>query len=109
MPAPQSGVQMTMQSAATTGNGTVVVPPPSFRHHTFMVVGAADVSAGKVKIEAAHASDYAGTWALVGSEVTVGNGTVQFVTAEGIYPFLRARVSTTVEGATVSVYYLGAP
>lgn len=106
---PSAGTLVTLQDAKTTGNGEVIAPPPSFNRHTVIVKGATDVSAGKVKVEAADAPDYAGTWALIGSEVTVGNGTEQIVSFTGIYPFIRARISTEVSGATVTVKYVGAP
>ena len=102
-----AGSPITVQTAATTGAGTIVAPPVNFGKHTFLLVGSTGISAGKVKIETAHASDYAGTWALLGTEQTLVASTVLAVVLTGNYPFLRARVSTTVEGGTLTAYYHG--
>jgi hypothetical protein len=106
-----SGVLTTLQSAvaATTAASVVVAPPPSFNRHLVIIVGSSGISAGKVKVQAAHADDYAGTWALVGTEQTLIASTALIVSFTGAYPFVRAVVSTTVEGGTVTAYYYGAP
>jgi len=40
-----------LQNATTTGNGDVVVPPPSFRNHTITIAGVAGVSSGAIQVE----------------------------------------------------------
>ena len=99
----------TLHSATTTGNGTVITPPLSYSRHIVILVGSSGISAGKVKVECAAASDYAGTWALIGSEQTLVASTTLAVSFTGIYPNIRARISTTVEGGTLTAYYFGAP
>jgi len=90
------GVLQPLQTAATTGNGIVIAIPSSFRQHTVYIKGTDIPSAGA-------------TWAPVaGSPVTVPDGEIA-INFEGIYQFLRARISTTVASGTVDVNYVGAP
>lgn len=103
------GVLVQLQTLATTGNGDTIAPPASFVHHTFIIKGNDIPSAGAIQIEGAHAYDYSGTWAaLAGSPVTVPDGET-IVQLEGLFPFMRARISTNVTSGTVDVYYVGAP
>lgn len=101
------GVPVTLHSAATTGNGTVVVIPNSFKDHEVNLKGSAGISAGKVQVETADAPDYAGTWAVVGSEQTLIASTELRVSFSGIYRFIRARISTTVSNGTLDASYIG--
>jgi len=104
------GVNTTLQLAQTTGNGTVVAIPDSLRHHTLYIKGASGVTAGAIQPETADSYDYAGTWAPIGSPVSVGNNTEVIVQFEGVYKFFRARISTTVSGGaspSVTVTYVG--
>ena len=103
------GVLQPLQTAATTGNGIVIAIPSSFRQHTVYIKGTDIPSAGAIQLETADSPDYAGTWAPVaGSPVTVPDGEIA-INFEGIYQFLRARISTTVASGTVDVNYVGAP
>lgn len=102
------GVAVTLQAAgATTGDGNVIAIPDSFRNHKVFLIGSAGIGAGKVKVESAPTSDYAGTWALVGTEQTLVASTVLEVNFTGIYKFIRARVSTNVTGGTFEATYVG--
>lgn len=102
------GVQQVLLDAITTGTSEVMAVPTGLAKLTFFIIGSAGVSAGKVKIEAAASPDYAGTWALIDTEITVGNDTVQTVLSDGTYyPFIRARVSTNVVDGTVTVGVVG--
>ena len=103
------GVLVPLQTAATTGDGVVLAIPSSFRNHTIFIRGTDIPSAGAVQVETADSFDYAGTWAPIGGgPITVPDGEVvlQF---EGVYQFIRARVTTTVTSGTLDVNYLGAP
>lgn len=102
------GVLQNLLSAVTTGTSAVMAVPSGLHYLTAFITGSSGVSAGKVKIEGAPSADYAGTWALIGSEITVGDDTTQTALTEGTYyPFVRARVSTDVVGGTVSVDVVG--
>ena len=104
------GTPNTLQSATTTGNGTAVVIPASFRSHTFYITGSAGVSAGAVTIETAPTADYAGTWQTCAAAVTVTAGATKTVElSDKAYAALRARVSTNVTGTNgnVTVTYIG--
>jgi len=105
---PMSGVEEVIQTNATTGNGVVLAIPNSFRRHNVTIKGSAGVSAGAVQLEASNQYDFAGTWApIAGSPVSVGDNTELQIAFEGVYNFIRARVSTTIVGGTVTVSYLG--
>ena len=105
-----SGVAIVQQNAATTGNGVVLALPPSLRYHTWIIRGTGTVTTGKIKIETANDPADAGTWALIGSEVTILSDVNLMVTAVGVFPFVRARFSADVTGAggKATVQYLGA-
>lgn len=104
------GVPVTLQDAATTGNGTVIAIPDSFRNHKLTIKGVATVSAGAIQPETANAPDYSGTWAQVGGgPITVVSGAEIVYTWTGLIQFLRARISTTITGSggSVTVEYEG--
>ncbi len=106
--APMSGVPVTLQAAlTTTGNGTVIAIPPSFTKHTITIKAAAG-AVGAVQIETADAADYSGTWAQIGggptTVVAAAELALQF---EGVYQFIRARVSTNITTGTIAVSYIG--
>lgn len=106
---PMRGVLMTLQSEQTTGNGTVIAIPSSFRHHTLYITGISAPSAGAIQPESADAPDYSGTWAPVGGgPITVIDGEL-IVNFEGEFAFFRSRISTNIVDGTVTVKYIGAP
>lgn len=93
-----------LQSAATTGNGTEVDLKGECSAVSFYIKGSSGVSAGAVTLESASVSGYAGTWAPIGSPVTVIADTEQMVSVAGVcYLIVRARISTTVADGTVTV------
>jgi acetyl-CoA carboxylase carboxyltransferase component len=102
------GVPVTLQDAATTGNGTAIMVPSSFKYHQFLIKGVATISAGKIMLEGADATDYAGTWAALAAEQTIIAGEL-IVQVVGVLRAIRARISTNVTGAggSVSVEYTG--
>ncbi len=109
--AAMSGVPFQMQASATTGAGTVLAIPMSWRNHTFLVTGNAGISAGSVQVETGTDPTLdVGTWAAVGAAVTPLASTDLMVQATGIFQFLRARIATTISGGTtagVTVTYIG--
>lgn len=74
---------------------------------TFYIIGGPGVASGAVQIEEAHTKEYTGTWAPVGSPVTVVADTVKTIKATGVGHVMRARISTVVAGGTVSVLAMG--
>lgn len=104
------GVLFALQTAATTGNGVAIAVPVSFRHHTVIIKGNTAIASGAVQIESADAPDYTGVWGQIGGgPITVVDVAELVINFEGVYPFIRARVSTTIAGGTVTVEYYGAP
>lgn len=112
--AAMSGVPFALQTAATTGNGSILAIPPSFRNHTFLVKGSVGVASGAVTIETSNSDADTATWAAidpiesVANPVTVVANADVIVNYSGLLNFVRARISTTVVGGTVSVDYEGA-
>ena|SRR5579872_4435736 len=112
--APMSGVPYTLQNAATTGNGDVVCPPPSFRNHTITISTPNSVTAGAIQVETADDPNYTGTWVAQGAAIsTVGTSGANQVDKEltGVFTAIRARISTTISGGaapSVTVKYMGA-
>lgn len=99
---------VTLQSAATSGNGTAIGVPDSFKHHNIIIKGSAGIASGAIQIETADAGDYSGTWAPIGGgPITVIASTEISYAFEGVYKFLRARISTAIGGGTVTVSYVG--
>ena len=107
--AAMSGVPFDMIVAGTTGSGTIVAPPPSFRNHTFLIKGSSGVGAGAIQIESSNDPADAGTWAPVGSgPITVVASSKLLAQFSGIFSFLRARISTTVTGGgSLTATYVG--
>jgi hypothetical protein len=101
-------VPVIVQSAATVGNGTPLAIPPSVRDHKFTIEGSAGVATGAIQIESAATPDYSGTWSPVGGgPITVVVSAQLEVNFSGIFSALRARISTTITGGTVTVTYVG--
>lgn len=80
------------------------LPITSFDKIGWSVVSSAGVSGGVVTIEWAHTSDYAGTWAQVGTVTTSAASTQYGSAADVIAGFVRARISTAISGGTVTVH-----
>ncbi|MBI3334561.1 hypothetical protein HYZ97_03680 [Candidatus Pacearchaeota archaeon] len=108
--AAMSGVPFKQQDAQSAlGNGTVLALPPSFRNHTWLIIGSSGVSAGAVQIEASNDPADSATWGLVtAAPTTVLASTDILITVTGIFNFVRARISTAIVGGTVTVQYSGA-
>jgi len=110
--AAMSGVPFKQQDAQTTGNGTVLAIPPSFRNHTWIISTPSGTTTGAIQIEASNDPADAGTWApLTASPTTISNGADVIVQVTGLLNFVRARISTTISGGaspSVTVQYEGA-
>jgi hypothetical protein len=101
-------VHKNLITAVTTGSGSISpADTNNRREHAFYIIGSAGVAAGAVQIETAHDQAYAGTWAPLGSAVTVTASTQAIVQVTGALLAVRARVSTTITDGTVSVVYAG--
>lgn len=74
---------------------------------TWYLVFSSGTSAGKAKAEEAHSFDYAGDWALSGSEVTFGDDVVKTVKVTGVSAAQRVRISEAIVNGTLSVYVMG--
>lgn len=74
---------------------------------TFYVVGRDGVVSGAVQAEEAHESEYAGTWAVNGSPVTVTANAVKTIKVTGVAHVARVRISTVMAGAGVDVWAMG--
>lgn len=92
-----------LQNAATTGNGTAVDTRQNGSEHTFYIAAAGTITAGAIQIETARSDDYTGTWAALGSAVTLTTNTTAIVQITGCLLAVRARVSTNLTGTTPSV------
>lgn len=92
-----------LQNAQTTGNGNAQDLRGMGREHTIYITGSAGVSAGAVQFETAPTTDYSGTWAAIGSPVTVTASTTAIAQVTGCFGAVRARISTTVVDGTVTV------
>jgi len=103
------GVPVNLQTAAASGNGTVLAIPDSFRNHKVIIKWGAGTNAGAIQIESADDPTYTGTWGQVGggpiawSAASLENQ-IEIV---GLFRFIRARISTNVTGGTVDVIYVG--
>jgi len=104
-----SPATITLQSAATTGNGDSVDTKYLLNYMVLTISGTATVATGAVQVETADVCTYAGTWAPLGDPVAVpagGQSIVQIIAPVGC---LRARISTTVTGeaGTATVKFTG--
>lgn len=97
----------TLQSAATSGNGSAYDTNGAARELVFYIIGSAGISAGEVQLEEAHDSAYAGTWSAFESPVVLIASTVIVKRYSGCLKSVRARISTNVVGGTVTVQLMG--
>lgn len=92
-----------LQNAATTGNGTAIDLGGQNREAAVYIIGSSGITAGAVTVETADVTDYSGTWATLAGPVTLAASTQNVVQVSGVLAALRARISTTVTGGTVTV------
>lgn len=96
----------TLLSGVTTGSSTALGTGtmPNCRETAVYVVWGAGTNAGVVTIESSYDSAYTGTWASLATSTWASASKQDIVQITGIHGALRARVSTTVTGGTVSVF-----
>jgi hypothetical protein len=96
----------TLQSTATSGNGSSVGPGfmSNCRETAVYIAWGASTSAGAVTVETAHDTAYTGTWAPLAVVNWATQSKEDVVQITGVHLAIRARISTTVVGGTVSAY-----
>lgn len=103
------GQERTTLDAVTTGTGTAYGFFRIADGFTAYIDWATSTTAGAVQFEAATTTTYAGTWAPLGPPI-VFSGTApnqQIFQYVGPIKAVRARVTTTVVGGTVTVTIYG--
>jgi hypothetical protein len=100
---------MTAQTALNTVSTEVGrVEAGNINEITFYLVAAGVIATGAIQVEEAHVSGYAGTWAPVGSPITLVTDSVKTVKATGVGRVYRARISTGLTGGgNTSVFVIG--
>jgi hypothetical protein len=94
--------------SAINSVGTIgIVDSAHVTEYGFHVETSAGVSAGAVKIETASDPNYAGTWAVLSTVTLSAASTSQYVGITDAVRCIRARISTTVTGGTVTVMVAG--
>ena len=101
------GTNELLQSNATTGDGTAKDILAVSRELKFYIIGSAGVTAGAVMLEEAHDAGYTGTWAPLEAPINVDAAAVVTRARSGCFRAVRARITTTVEGGTVTVMVMG--
>jgi PKD repeat protein len=102
-PKPTSKV---IQTAASTGNGSVYSSAGRYEHLTIVIDFSAGGSGGVLSIEEAATSAYAGTWSVVTTVTQTAASAQTAVHVDGVFTNLRARFTSNISGgtATVTVY-----
>jgi hypothetical protein len=97
-----------LQIAATDGEGGILDASfnEGLRGLAIYVTFGENVSAGAVQLETAPTADYAGTWAPLGEPISASPGQSEHP-LEGPLGFVRARISTPIEGDVVDVAAFG--
>lgn len=92
-----------LQDAASTGNGTAVDLQCRTRETTVYASWSSGTSAGVVTVETAEDDGYTGTWASLGTISWSAASKQDVMQITGALRAVRARISTTVTGGTVTV------
>jgi len=95
-----------LQQAQASGNG-LAAELNGVRQITAYVTGNGAVSAGAVQLETAPNATFTGTWAALGTAVTVVANATVVATTIGSFKAIRARISTPITGGTVTVQVVG--
>ena len=88
-------IKEVLQSAAYTGNGSVADLEGKHVQATFYAKFGTGAASGTVSYETAPESDYAGTWAVLGT-VNASSGASTFNNYVGTHAAVRARISTDI-------------
>ncbi len=109
--APMKGVRadILVAAAATTTTPTILAISPGITHHQIIIKTSAGVASGAIQVETSAVVPFTGTWAPVGGgPITVPAASSQAeYNFEGVYSFIRARITTVIGSGTVDVSYLG--
>lgn len=94
--------------AVTTGSGTMKQADlANVTELAIYVLFSAGVSAGVLSIETAPTSDYAGTWAVLGTVSWSAADKCHYTAITGAFGAVRVRITTTVVNGTVTVKAVG--
>lgn len=93
-------------AASATGNGDAYNLAGRTEHAVVYIEWSAATSAGGVTIEEAHDKDYAGTWAEIQVVPWSAESSCDAIHVTGTFGAIRARISTTVVGGTVTAYLI---
>lgn len=99
-----------MDAESTDETTSTVLGPAilsSVRDGCFYVTFSAGVTAGVVTLEGAPHDTYSGTWANLATVSWSAADRTHRVNYTGCHACLRARISTAVDGGTVSVDFVG--
>jgi hypothetical protein len=100
----QGGYLFTLLNALTTGTSEAFDFTLTSSNYVAYIIWSSGVTAGAVQLETAETTSYAGTWAPIGSPVaTSAASKVDVVHFTGPLMAVRARITTTVAGGTVTV------
>lgn len=98
------GSRATVQSAATTGNGSAYSLHPKANSVTVTATGEGTISGGTVYVEEAATEDYDGTWSELdsfpGTELT--GGAQKVLHFSGVFGAIRVRLDSIAGGGSVS-------
>ena len=114
--AAMSGVALNLLTSTTTGTGTAIAIPSSFRNHEFLLTCATGVTAGTIQLEVGSDPTLdTATWAPLAATTlgafTITSAVDQMIQFQGLIPYVRARVTTAVSGGAgpaATVIYTGA-
>lgn len=93
-------------ATATTGSGTYDVNATA-RELKLFIVGTGTITAGTVTLEEAHDPTYTGAWSSFEAPIAVPSNAVVTRPYSGCFKAVRARVSDTIVGGTVTVKLFG--
>jgi hypothetical protein len=103
----QPGVLVQVLQDKTTGS-IVLALPATIKHHAIYIRGVGAISAGAVQLGTSSANGYSGTFAPIGTPVTVpANGETVVNIGPAVLNCLKFSFSTPVAGGVASIYYFG--
>lgn len=92
-----------LQTAASTGSGTVYSSGGRFEHLTIIIDWSSGGSGGVLSIEEAGTSTYSGTWSVITTVTQTAASAQSVVHMDGVFKNIRARFTTNVTGGTATV------
>lgn len=102
--------QQNMLTNASAQNATGTTIGSGFmarcRESAIYLKPTASITAGAIQVESADDPNYTGTWAAIGSALTLTAGTQTLVQVTGVHMALRTRISTGVTNGTVTTVFV---